>query len=351
LATTPQAGEEARGILEMAQAAEVVPRAVKKDLIGKDGVNIRDLERRSQVIKICSLEHLRMIRERESERRGDGRREEEDDDWTAGGDSLMQQPSDESLCKLIIIGPKEYVPFAKMLIQTQVQHLAQQRDFLDRQRTAEREIASGQGRGGQGRGGAAYDEAYEQGYDQRRGQGRGYYQQGQGQAQGQSRRRQQRYAQQQQQQYQQQDENGNGYEETEQSSRTLSDFDYNNNNNNNGGRRQRRGQGNRRNMQNFPPIGGQREVEDENGEQATKQTWNDLDELGDDGTEEQQQQEQEQGQRSGRRGLRSGRRNRKAKQEIGREDSPQMDAEQQQQQQPAGGKSVWKAKQPNSENV
>jgi len=333
LATSQQAADEARAILEMDQAAEVIPRAVKKDLIGKDGVNIRDLERRSQVIKICTLEHLQHIRERDRERDARDNRDGPSAPLSPRSPlalpALMQPPQDESLCKLIIIGPKEYVPFAKMLIQTQVQHLAQQKDFLQRQHNAQREIASGRGRG------ASYDAPYEhyEPYDQSYDQG---YQQGQAQ---QSRRRQQKYQQQQLQ------------AQTQQSSRDLSDFDYNNNN---GAGRRRRGQNqgkqgdqsNRRDLDNFPPIGGRSKPREANGEhqEATKsRTWNDLDELGD------QEQEQEQGQRSARRGVRSGRRNRRARADREpREDAQEM-APQEHDEQATAAKTVWKAKQPSAD--
>ena len=65
LATDKDAALDARNILEMEQGSQLIPSdpQIRKELIGRDGKNIQDLEKRSKVIKICTLDHLQYIQE------------------------------------------------------------------------------------------------------------------------------------------------------------------------------------------------------------------------------------------------------------------------------------------------
>ena len=119
LASDPAGAERARDILEMSQDFEIVPKMVKKDLIGKEGTNVKELENRAGVIKICTLEHLQNIRrlaKNNPNARSNAIHTPFEDE---------EAPEDENYCKLIIIGPKGQVPFAKMMIQTEVEVIQQ----------------------------------------------------------------------------------------------------------------------------------------------------------------------------------------------------------------------------------
>merc|ERR1712176_1513121 len=119
-------------MLEIVQDFEVIPRMVRMELIGKNGANVKELEQRTNVIKICTMEHLAMI--------NDGRRRQ-------GFEAAFKEEEpveDPNMMKLVIIGPKEMVPFAKMLIKSQVTSIQERQKFIDRQREANMEMNDGQ---------------------------------------------------------------------------------------------------------------------------------------------------------------------------------------------------------------
>jgi len=110
---------------------------VRKELIGKDGTNIQELEQRAHVIKICTLDHLKYAHYGQRQRRGN--KQEPPQSF------INEEPSeDPNKVKLIIIGPKEKVPFAKMLIKSQVELIQQKRKFIQRQKVAKQEINNSQ---------------------------------------------------------------------------------------------------------------------------------------------------------------------------------------------------------------
>merc|ERR1712048_1328614 len=127
-------------------------------------------------------------------------------------------------------GPKEMVPFAKMLIKSQVTSIQERQKFIDRQREANNSLNDGyydqQGQQG-GYDNGYYDQGYDQNYDQQGGQGQHWDQYGQapqmmnngGGRNQRSPRRQRRQQRQQQQQMQ-----------TERSAKDTGDFNYLNNN-------------------------------------------------------------------------------------------------------------------------
>merc|ERR1712228_105369 len=149
LATDQNAAEEARQILEMCQDFELIPRDVRKELIGKDGENIKLLEQRTKVIKICTLDHLKYINQnRYNQQQSASFLDEED-------------CKDPNLVKLIIIGPKEMVPFAKMLIKSNIASIQEKQKFIDRQNQARDTLYGGGGNGyddGQGNGVQHWDQ-------------------------------------------------------------------------------------------------------------------------------------------------------------------------------------------------
>ena len=147
LATDQNAAEEARAILEMAQDYELIPADpfVRKELIGIEGKNIQELEKRSNVIKICTLEHLKYIRDSSRNYYRTNRQQQNNNN----NDQSQQQqqsfineeePQDKNFKKLIIIGPREKVPFAKMLIKSQVDLIQQRSALLERKKNALKDI-------------------------------------------------------------------------------------------------------------------------------------------------------------------------------------------------------------------
>jgi len=328
LANDHDGAVHAREILEMAQDFEIIPKRVKKDLIGKDGSNVKELEQRAQVIKICTLEHLQNIRrlaKNNPNARGSAFQTPFDDE---------AEPEDENYCKLIIIGPKEKVPFAKMMIQTETEVIEQKVDFMNRQREAARQM-NDDGYGGyddrQQRGGGGYDDGY---YDQYDG----------GQYNGSpSRRRRERRG-----QYNDQ------HQATGQSNRGLDEFNYNtnqkrrerrerrdrNNRNRNGrdnrdGRDQRDGRdGKREEMSNGNHDAKDvEELEHEDHENGNGKSWNELADEGD---------QENGGQNGGRGGGNGGKRGRGRGGNNGRGGGGNNNGG------ASGGAEVWKPKQPAS---
>merc|ERR1712176_1176565 len=122
---------------------------VRRELIGKNGENVKELEQRTNVIKICTMEHLKAINQRRAQQNMQPSFHEE------------EPCEDPNMMKLVIIGPKEMVPFAKMLIKSQVTSIQERQKFIDRQREANMEMNDGQQQYDNG----GYNQGYDQQYD------------------------------------------------------------------------------------------------------------------------------------------------------------------------------------------
>jgi len=352
LATDKEAAHEARCILEMEQTFELIPKDpnLKKELIGKDGENIRQLEERSNVIKISTLRNLQQLRMRQQAQQPQRAR------MGGGGMDFNQSFIDDRECedpnfqKLIIIGPKSSVDIAKNFIQMEVSTIQQKSEFLDRKRSAQQERNYGGGGGergpGGGGGGTVEDMYYEQ-QQQPYGGGNAYGADANGQ---QSMRRKRRREQQQ--QYQQQEQQQQ--QTTEQSNMDTSHYNYANQPQRDirsrGGRGGRGGGGGNMNDREFPSLGAGGTGDAQN---QSSTLWTDIDaqdmvEEDDEHHDHQQQQQQQQQHETGNARYgggggrsRGGRRGRSQRyQEENYEAYPQYDEyqqpqQQQQQQQPA----------------
>lgn len=137
LATDQHAADEARAILEMEQGFELIPADpnLRKELIGRDGNNIKQLEERSHVLKICTLEHLQNIIQ--NTQYNYNRRSR--DNYQREHFINVKESEDPNFIKLIIIGPKEKVPFAKMLIKSQVTLIQEKFALLERRNQARKD--------------------------------------------------------------------------------------------------------------------------------------------------------------------------------------------------------------------
>jgi len=155
IATDRNAAEEARHVLEMSQDYELIPndQSLIRELIG-GGKNIKDLEVKSKVIKISTLQHLRSRPPREREYRGDRDRDRElDQDGNVlpsprgrFNQSFIDEPEceDENYQKLIIIGPKEKVDYAKLVIRQSLDAVQQKLNLLQRSKRAVEESRQNQ---------------------------------------------------------------------------------------------------------------------------------------------------------------------------------------------------------------
>merc|ERR1712176_322622 len=206
---------------------------VRRELIGKNGENVKELEQRTDVIKICTMEHLKAINQRRAQQNMQPSFHEE-------------EPSeDPNMMKLVIIVPKEMVPFAKMLIKSQVTSIQERQKFIDRQREANMEMNDGQQQYDNGGYNQGYDQQYDDGqhWDQYGSQQQmtNNYGNGNGQRNGNQRspRRQRRQQQQQQQ--------------TERSAKSTEEFNYLNNGG--GRRRDRQQQMPQNNDPHYPGLG------------------------------------------------------------------------------------------------
>jgi len=135
LATDQEGANDARAILEMEQGSELIPADpnLRKELIGRDGHNIQQLEKRSHVIKICTLDHLRYIQQSSQSYYNRN-------NYQPSQSFIDEEEStDNNLIKLIIIGPKEKVPFAKMLIKSQVALIQEKFALLERSKQARKD--------------------------------------------------------------------------------------------------------------------------------------------------------------------------------------------------------------------